>query len=93
MSKRNCYYFEGERFDIVLTANQSVASYLFFVRGLRDCASNNVFETATIEYRGATNTVLRNDQISYNWINNITGIVRLIKHKKFHIFEPKYLIH
>jgi hypothetical protein len=62
------------------------------MRGLRDCSSNNVFETATIEYQGATNTVLRNDQISYNWINNVTGMVSELIDVLKHFFSFLILI-
>ncbi|XP_059153746.1 uncharacterized protein LOC131939461 [Physella acuta] len=47
--------FAGERYDFVLTANQSVGQYLLRVQGQLDCgpAFNNATQTAIVIYDGA----------------------------------------
>ncbi|KAJ8298425.1 hypothetical protein KUTeg_024956 [Tegillarca granosa] len=46
--------FAGERYDIVLTADQSVANYWIRVRGLGLCQNSNAFQQAIIHYKGAS---------------------------------------
>lgn len=45
--------FGGERYDIVLTANQPEGNYWLYVVGLGDCVPKKTFETAVIRYNGA----------------------------------------
>lgn len=47
--------FAGERYDVVLIANQYVGNYWMHVIGLGDCEHKNVSETAIIRYEGAMN--------------------------------------
>ncbi|KAL4235459.1 multicopper oxidase [Mactra antiquata] len=47
--------FAGERFDVVLTANQKVGNYWLHVMGLGDCAIKNTSQSAIIRYKGAAN--------------------------------------
>ncbi|RUS74255.1 hypothetical protein EGW08_017993, partial [Elysia chlorotica] len=47
--------FAGERFDFILTANQSIGNYLLRVQGELDCDSRfeNVHQTAILHYQGS----------------------------------------
>ncbi|KAJ8298424.1 hypothetical protein KUTeg_024955 [Tegillarca granosa] len=46
--------FAGERFDIVLTADQGVANYWVRVRGLGLCQNSVAFQQAIVHYEGAS---------------------------------------
>lgn len=43
----------GERYDIVLKADQPVGNYWMYVVGYGFCAANNVTQQAIIRYEGA----------------------------------------
>lgn len=42
----------GERYDIVLHANKSIASYWIQVRGMGECASQGIQQLAILRYKG-----------------------------------------
>ncbi|CAL1684660.1 unnamed protein product [Lasius platythorax] len=44
--------FAGERYDIVLHANKSIASYWIQVRGMGECASQGIQQLAILRYKG-----------------------------------------
>ncbi|RUS76214.1 hypothetical protein EGW08_016021, partial [Elysia chlorotica] len=48
--------FAGERFDFILTANQSIGNYLLRVQGENDCGAlfNDAHQTAILHYENAT---------------------------------------
>lgn len=48
--------YAGERFDIILNANQTPGLYWMRFKGLLDCAVNEVFQTAVLEYKQANST-------------------------------------
>ena len=41
----------GERYDVVLTANQAIDSYWIRAKGFADCARNKCFEAAILSYK------------------------------------------
>jgi len=45
--------YSGERFDIVLDANQAVGNYWIRFNGLIDCEQNEVYQGAILRYTGA----------------------------------------
>ncbi|XP_015605758.1 uncharacterized protein LOC107272784 [Cephus cinctus] len=46
----------GERFDFVLTANQTVGTYWIKLKGLGECADNEVLQLAILRYNGGPKT-------------------------------------
>lgn len=55
--------FAGERYDVVLKADQPVGNYWMYVRGLIDCQERNTSQTAIIRYDGAMKMQPKTSQI------------------------------
>ena len=45
--------YAGERFDFVLTANNTVGNYWMKVKGLADCSVKSAKQTAILRYDGS----------------------------------------
>lgn len=63
---RSVVMFSGERYDVVLNANQNAGTYWIHMKGLGECSNpgQEVYQVAYLRYSG-TNQV-RNDVPSYN---------------------------
>jgi hypothetical protein len=56
----------GERYDVVVNANQSPGAYWIHMRGLAECAfpEEEVYQVAVLRYTGSNQ--VRNDPPGYN---------------------------
>lgn len=81
VSKRYCKKFNksnklgtGERYDVVIEANQPIDVYYILVRGLTSCS--NTSQLAVLQYRGS---ILPTSLPSYDSIpSNATAYVRIL---------------
>lgn len=65
----------GERFDVVVNANQNISSYWIRFSGLMDWNSQNIFQTAVLHYKGAPD-MEPNETVTYE-TSYQNGTVRL----------------
>lgn len=73
--------FAGERYDIVLSADQAVANYWIRARGLGLCQYTLAFQQAIVHYQGAS--IETPNEPSGYWSGEKTGKVKYLLQSKY----------
>jgi hypothetical protein len=63
----------GERYDVVVNANQNPGTYWIHIRGLGACAEEEVYQLAVLRYTGTNQA--RDDAPGYNDGFGVDGTV------------------
>ena len=85
-------FIKGERYDIVLNANQKIGNYWMRVKGLASCRHRNVSEIAILNYKGQNLPfTLARDTVNYHDLI-VRGKVNINLKSKESILAKSYFV-